>query len=379
MTCSITSENEKDVVETGSCMCICLYRTNSDIQIYDLKDGDIAYYILYRDNQNKFKRFKVGKKSNGINENIANRVRNEIINKINIGDDPLKHKKRKSIITLDSLADVYFEYTKDKNRDHKNSLSRYNNHLKSEFGYRDIDSITTQELVKFQTDKQKTHSDKTTNHILILLGTIYNHSIKYKGLKTINPLLKIKKLKIDNSRERYLNKHEIQELQDKLKDEPVLGLFVSLSLCTGGRVATIMNICKKDINLDLDTINLKDIKNNSSYTGYLNTQTKNMILKIWSGLKANDRIIGDYKQSTIQKKLKAVFDELYNDGLSKDDYKNRAVIHSLRHTFASHLAINGTPIFTIQKLMNHNDIKMTMRYAKLAPDSGKDKVRELYL
>ena len=359
-----------------------IYKTSKrydGIQTYELKNGDIAYYVRYYDKNGKRLRFKVGKKSNGINENIANRVRNEIINKINIGDDPLKHKKRKSIITLDSLADIYFEYTKDKNRDHKNSLSRYNNHLKSEFGHRDIDSITAQELVKFQTDKQKTHSDKTTNHILILLGTIYNHSIKYKGLKTINPLLKIKKLKIDNSRERYLNKHEIQELQDKLKDEPVLGLFVSLSLCTGGRVATIMNICKKDINLDLDTINLKDIKNNSSYTGYLNTQTKNMILKIWSGLKANDRIIGDYKQSTIQKKLKAVFDELYNDGLSKDDYKNRAVIHSLRHTFASHLAINGTPIFTIQKLMNHNDIKMTMRYAKLAPDSGKDKVRELYL
>ena len=31
------------------------------------------------------------------------------------------------------------------------------------------------------------------------------------------------------------------------------------------------------------------------------------------------------------------------------------VIHSLRHTFASHLAINGTPIFTVQKLMNHNE------------------------
>ena len=56
------------------------------------------------------------------------------------------------------------------------------------------------------------------------------------------------------------------------------------------------------------------------------------------------------------------------------DAKNRTVIH----TFASHLAINGTPIFTIQKLLNHSDIKMTMRYAKLAPDSGKMAIEELY-
>jgi hypothetical protein len=28
--------------------------------------------------------------------------------------------------------------------------------------------------------------------------------------------------------------------------------------------------------------------------------------------------------------------------------------------------------------MNHKDINMTLRYAKLAPDSGIDAVRELY-
>ncbi|WP_414017276.1 tyrosine-type recombinase/integrase [Aliarcobacter butzleri] len=54
------------------------------------------------------------------------------------------------------------------------------------------------------------------------------------------------------------------------------------------------------------------------------------------------------------------------------------VFHSLRHTFASHLAINGTPIFRIQKLINHKDIRMTLRYAKLSPDSGRESVKHLY-
>ncbi len=76
--------------------------------------------------------------------------------------------------------------------------------------------------------------------------------------------------------------------------------------------------------------------------------------------------------------IRPVLNKLFNIGLSVNDRKNRVVIHTLRHTFASHLAINGTPIFTIQKLMNHRDIKMTMRYAKLAPDSGMDMVKELY-
>jgi site-specific recombinase XerD len=54
------------------------------------------------------------------------------------------------------------------------------------------------------------------------------------------------------------------------------------------------------------------------------------------------------------------------------------VIHTLRHAFASHLAIKGVPIFTIMKLLDHKDIKDTLRYAKLAHDNGLEAVKELW-
>ena len=68
---------------------------------------------------------------------------------------------------------------------------------------------------------------------------------------------------------------------------------------------------------------------------------------------------------------------MFNLDIDPHDAKNKVVIHTLRHTFASHLAINGTPIYTIQKFMNHKDIKMTLRYAKLAPDSGRESIEKL--
>ena len=42
--------------------------------------------------------------------------------------------------------------------------------------------------------------------------------------------------------------------------------------------------------------------------------------------------------------------------------------HVLRHTFASHLIMNGGDILTLQKVLGHSDLKITMRYAHLAPD-----------
>ncbi|HEY4941889.1 MAG TPA: tyrosine-type recombinase/integrase [Rhizomicrobium sp.] len=43
--------------------------------------------------------------------------------------------------------------------------------------------------------------------------------------------------------------------------------------------------------------------------------------------------------------------------------------HTLRHTFASHLAMNGTPLNIVQALLGHSTITMTMRYAHVAPSA----------
>ena len=92
-------------------------------------------------------------------------------------------------------------------------------------------------------------------------------------------------------------------------------------------------------------------------------------------LELNDKIF----KTTQELKARTILNDLFNIGIEADDRKNKVVIHTLRHTFASHLAIIGTPIFTIQKLMNHKDIKMTLRYAKLSPDSGREAILNLGL
>jgi hypothetical protein len=70
------------------------------IQLYKKVNGDIAYYITYKDEDNKLKRIKVGDKSKGITESYCNQKRIEIINSIKLGEEPpalVKKKKTKKL------------------------------------------------------------------------------------------------------------------------------------------------------------------------------------------------------------------------------------------------------------------------------------------
>ena len=54
---------------------------------------------------------------------------------------------------------------------------------------------------------------------------------------------------------------------------------------------------------------------------------------------------------------------------------NDITIHTLRHTFASHLANSGTPLLTIKDLLGHTDIKTTTIYAHLSNEHLQNAVR----
>ncbi|MDD3060885.1 MAG: tyrosine-type recombinase/integrase, partial [Sulfurimonas sp.] len=166
---------------------------------------------------------------------------------------------------------------------------------------------------------------------------------------------------------------------DSEKDHgDLLETFTKLALTTGARLKGILNIRKRDIDLQGEIIRITDFKNGGEvYSAYITDTTRELLTKKMKLLKYNDFVVSfadDGKQISdrqLQTRLKPVLDDLFNEGLKIDDRANRIVIHSLRHTFASQLALANVPIRQIQILLNHSDILQTMKYAKLQDDANK--------
>jgi len=346
----------------------------------ELSNGDKSYDITYKvDNKKVW--LKIGLHSEGIREAFCHQKRNEIVTKQRLGEELPHVASRKTSKTLLELAKEFYDYKELYNKQNKKTRSRVENRLNEHFiGTKAVKTITKADMENFQIEIQKDLMPATVNFIMQQVGGIFIWAIENEVVDK-NPCKGIKKLKVNNSRLRYLEIDEIKKLILTLKNDKIAYYFVMLSLATGGRLQTICHIKPSDIK-ENGTIKLYDFKNNSEYYGFVNDELKNEIEKFIADLniKKDDYLFKttknqNYTNQYYYRKLQPIFDILFNP--EGTEPLNKVTIHTLRHTFASQLAINETPILTIKKLMNHNDINATMRYAKLSKSSGEKHVDNL--
>lgn len=339
----------------------------------ELINGDKSYYITYKHNKKDIWK-KIGLYSEGIREAYCSQKRNEIVSKIRLGEDLPHVANKNNFISLIEVAEKFYELKELHNKQNKKTRSRVLAKLKKHYiGEMSIKEIQKLDIENFQIEIEKDLMPATINFIIQQTSSIFNWSIE-NGYLSKNPCQFVKNLKVKNARLRYLEIDEIKRLLETVKNDKHLYYFVLLGLSTGGRLQTVCNIKVSDIR-ENGTIRLYDFKNESEYFGFLNNDLKselNEYIKIIN-LKEDDFIFKNtsnqnYTNQYYYRKLQPIFDVLFNpDGTEPLE---KVTIHTLRHTFASQLAINDTPILIIKKLMNHNDIKTTMRYAKLSKSSG---------
>ena len=345
----------------------------------ELANGDKAYYVRIKVDGRR-KDVKIGLHSEGIRENFCSIKRTELMNEAKNGS-VIDNR-----ISIDELAELYHE-TKKTNAAHGAMLSRYDFRIKPFFKNKAVRHITEENMRKFQSELMDTKTGSKGKGKKLMARATINYYVQQvqslliygvsKGYLQENVARNVKPLKLSNTRERYLEMEEVEVLLKALEYDPDLLMFVEMSMSTGGRMGAVMQVKKKDINLSNKMVTLSDEKGKERYTAFLNPRIHKLLEERVKGLGVNDSIY-DMNQRAMQRLMKKVLDRLFNEGLDKEDAKSRAVIHTLRHTFASHLAIRGTSLQKIQKLLNHKDIKHTARYAHLAPDSGRDDIESIW-
>ncbi|MCH7501010.1 MAG: site-specific integrase, partial [Nitrospinae bacterium] len=136
----------------------------------------------------------------------------------------------------------------------------------------------------------------------------------------------------------------------------------------------------RDIDITHELMHIKDQKSGESRVAYIIPILKKMLQQRLKNRKKKDGYLFLTRKGKKVKEISNVFDRSVNRlklNENVTDPRDRIVAHSLRHSFASWLIMDGVPLATVQKLMGHRSITMTLRYSHLAPSHEREAVHRL--
>lgn len=209
---------------------------------------------------------------------------------------------------------------------------------------------------------------KTLNAQLQFVKALFNFA-ENEGYLSENPVKRIKPFRETKQAQAvpYWTKDEVNAILAEVK--PAWRDAFEFLYHTGLRKGEMSNLTWEDVHLEQDppsiAVQAKDDwtpKTQKRRIVPLNTRAAE-ILKRQSHSPKHDYVFkapegGQIHPDKIYRELKRALQVLKLEG----------DVHQWRHTFASHLVMNGIDIATVSRLLGHHSIEMTMKYAHLAPD-----------
>ncbi len=359
------------------------------VWVNKLKNGDISYYINYRDENGKPVKLQIGKKTkvNDFTSKDAYTKLIEVKYKLQHNQEPIIKTSRISKIKFNDIWEEFLKYAKVNKKSYLMDELNYNKHIKPIFGNKDVKNLISLDFENFkQTLFNKKLEAQTVKHQLTLIRTIINHAIKHDILNNYsNPLGngKVKMPSIDNKRVSFLLKDQAKEILEILKSTHELTYHLTvLLLFTGARFSEITGAASKknksgentalrwdDVNFNTNTIYFKKTKDGNERHVAINNILFETLKKLYND-KFNNQVISNSAGGIILRMPEYFANavEKVMPGNKSQILKYKITAHSLRHTHASWLAQAGLDILQIKEQLGHKNIEMTMRYAHLIPN-----------
>ena len=140
-----------------------------------------------------------------------------------------------------------------------------------------------------------------------------------------------------------------------------------LALKTGLRLSELLRLTWNDVDLRLNLLTLRKTKGGKLQRVPLNSEATKALLKLRALNPKSDHMCPAHDDHR-----RRWWDEVRKDAGTVDFHW-----HDLRHTFASRLVMSGVDILTVNKLLRHKTLQVTMRYAQLSASHLHDAVEKL--
>ncbi len=226
----------------------------------------------------------------------------------------------------------------------------------------EINQITEKEIQNylFYCKDKKTYSFSAMKQVIA--------SIRYLYIKVLHkpvPESLFIKLKKPTTLPTVLSAKDISKIifvTKNIKHKTMLLLIYSGGL----RLGELLNLKIGDIDSESMKIHIKQGKGKKDRYIMLSKNALNLLRKYYKVYKPKEYIIegqkgGKYSPKSVQSVFKAA--------IKKAGIKKKATVHTLRHSFATHLLDDGTDIRYIQELLGHKKLETTQIYTHVSSHS----------
>jgi integrase len=197
------------------------------------------------------------------------------------------------------------------------------------------------------------------------LRAALNHAFREGKVETDSAWRKVKPFKgVDGQRTEYLSVAEAERLINAC--DPDFRLIVQAALVTGGRYSSLVNLRVRDFHPDAGTIDLRTRKGDG------NLKKFSVILEPDEALPFFQRVCaGRADDELIFVKAGGAWGRSHQTDPMKEACLRAKIqplgFNQLRHTWASHAVMNGTPLLVVAKNLGHRDTRMVeAHYGHLA-------------
>lgn len=239
-------------------------------------------------------------------------------------------------------------------------------HLMAAFKNKSLLDVKPHDIQAYIEDRQDDEvAVATINRELVLLSAAINEYNRRFGASIPN-LASGMKMREPEGRVRWITHEEAERLIAHAA--PHIADFITLGLFTGMRRREMMELTWDRVDFN---------------TGLILLEAQHTKTKRRRAIPIHDKVTAALSNcKTRWPESPLVFDGIGDFKRGFAGACNRAGItdftpHDMRHTFASWLVQQGVELYAVQQLLGHSSIKLTERYAHLAPRNLVDAVRKL--